>query len=212
MGDAYGEFEQDLRGIDQRLASLKQDTQQPRLAMETDIKADKKARKRTEGATTAVQTKHGDSCSAKRVQVGPKCSISFDVKAEPLALPCRDDVLVENGAAAPKSCLSPLEMCTSSAAGGLPPPGKTSTAKNTILHQLARWFCPAVEKKVRTSILYASYYSIFWWINNQQAPFWPRFIEIKLGQNLLFDPGGSTGYAYPFVGNVSRVALWGGFC
>ena len=89
MGDAYGEFEKDLRRIDQRLASLKQDVQQPRLAMETDIKADQKTRKRTEGAATAVQTKHGDSCSAKTVQVGPKRSTSFDVKAEPLALPCR---------------------------------------------------------------------------------------------------------------------------
>ena len=39
MGDAYGELEEDLRGIDQRLASLKQDAQQLRLAMETDIKA-----------------------------------------------------------------------------------------------------------------------------------------------------------------------------
>ena len=129
MGDAYGEFEKDLRRIDQRLASLKQDVQQPRLAMETDIKADKKTHKRTEGAATAVQTKHGDSCSAKRVQVGPKRSTSFDVKAEHLALPCRDDVLVENGAAAPKSCLSPLEMRTPTTAGGLPPLGKTSTAK-----------------------------------------------------------------------------------
>ena len=211
MGDAYGESEEDLRGIDQRLASLKQDAQQPRLAMETDIKADKKTRKRTEGAATAVQTKHGDSCSAKTVQVGAKRLTSFDVKAEPLALPCSDDVLVENGAAAPKSCLSPLEMRTPTTAGGLPLLGKTSTAKNTILHQLALWFCPTVEKNVRTSILYASYYSIFWWINNQQAPFWPRVIETKLGQKLVFDPGGSTGYAYPFVGNVSRVALWGGF-
>ena len=211
MGDAYGELEEDLGGIDQRLASLKQDAQQLRLAMETDIKADKKTRKLTEGAATAVQTKQGDSCSAKRVQVSPKRSTSFDVKAEPLALPCRDDVLVENGAVAPKSCLSPLAMRTPTTAGGLPPLGKTFTVKNTILHQLALWFCPAAEKKVRTSILCALYYSIFWWINNQQGPFWPRVIEIKSGQNLAFDPGGSTGYAYPFVGNVSRVVLWGGF-
>ena len=147
MGDAYREFEEDLRGIDQRLASLKQDAQQPRLAMETNIKAEKKTRKRTEGAATAVQTKHGDRCSVKRVQVGPKRSTSFDVKAEPLALPCRGDVLVENGAAAPKSCLSPSEMRTPTAAGGLPPLGKTSTATNTILHQLALWFYPTVEKK-----------------------------------------------------------------
>ena len=176
MGDAYGESEENLRGIDQRLASLKQDAQQPRLAMETDVKTDKKTRKRTESAATAVQTKHGDSCSGKRVQVGLKRSTSFGVKAEPLALPCRDDVLVENGAAAPKSYLSPLEMRTSTTAGGLP-----------------LWFCPTVEKKMGTSILYTSYDSIFWWINNQQAPVWPRAIETKLGKNLVFDPGGFTG-------------------
>ena len=173
MGDAHGELEEDLRGIDQRLVSLKQDARQPCLAMETDIKADQKTLKRTEGAATAVQTKHGNSCSAKRVQVGPKRSTSFGVKAKPLALPCRDDVLVENDAAAPKSCLSPLEMRTPTAAGSLPPPGKTSTAKKTNLPQLVLWFCLAVEKTMKTSVLYASYYNIFWWINNQQAPFWP---------------------------------------
>ena len=36
--------------------------------------------------------------------------------------------MVENGAAAPKPCLSSLEMRTTSAAGGLLPTGKTSTA------------------------------------------------------------------------------------
>ena len=162
-----------MRGIDQRLVSLKQDARQPCLAMETDMEADQKTLKRTEGAATAVQTKHGDSCSAKRVQVSTKRSTSFGVKAKHLALPCRDDVFVENDAAAPKSCLSALEMRTPTAAGGLPSPGKTSTAKKTNLHQLALWFCPTVEKTMRTSILYASYYSIFWWMNNQQSPFWP---------------------------------------
>ena len=36
---------------------------------------------------------------------------------------------------------------------------------------------------------------------NQQASFWSRVIEIKYGQNLLFDPGGSTGRlrACPFL-------------
>ena len=65
MGEAFGGLEEDLRRIDQRLASLEQDARQPRLAMEADVSADKKTRERTEGAATAVQAKHGDSCSAK---------------------------------------------------------------------------------------------------------------------------------------------------
>ena len=74
---------------------------------------------------------HGDSCTAQKVQDGPKTSTSFDVKAEPPALPCRDGVLVEDGAAAPKSYLPSLEMRLPSATGGLLPAGKTPTATET---------------------------------------------------------------------------------
>ena len=93
-----------------------------------DRPANTKTRERTEGAATAVQAMHGDSCTAQKVQDGPKTSISFGVKAEPPDLPCREDVLVEDGAAAPKSCLSSLEMRTTTATGGLIPTGKISTA------------------------------------------------------------------------------------
>ena len=75
------ELTENLNRTNQRLASLEQDARQPRLAMEADVPADKKTRERMEGAATAVQAKHGDSCSAKRVQVGPTCSTSFGVKA-----------------------------------------------------------------------------------------------------------------------------------
>ena len=54
MGDAYGELKDNLRRIDQRLASLKQDARQPRLATRADVKADKKTRKRAEDAVTVV--------------------------------------------------------------------------------------------------------------------------------------------------------------
>ena len=182
------------KGTRQRLADLEQDARQPRLAMETDMPLDTKTRERTEGAATAVQAKHGDSCSAKSVQAGPTCLTSFGVKAEPPALPYRDDVLVENGAAVPKSCLPPLEVRTPTAADGLLPTDKTSTATRTTFHPLPLWFCLAEEINSRTSTQYASYYSsCFWWIINQQAPFCPRVIETKSGQNLVFDPGGSTG-------------------
>ena len=106
---------------------------------------DKKTCERTESTATAVQAKHENSCFAIRVQADPKCLTSFGVKAEPPALPDRDDVLVENDAAAPKLCLSPLEIPTPTAAGGLLPTGKTSTATMTVLHQLPLWFCPTEE-------------------------------------------------------------------
>ena len=120
MGKAFGEITEDMRRVNQ----------QPRLAMEADVKAAKKTRERTEDAAAAVQAKHGDSCSAQRVQVGLKCSTSFGGDSlGPPALPCsRDNALVGNGAAASKSCLSPLKMRTPTAAGGVLPTETTSTA------------------------------------------------------------------------------------
>ena len=80
--------------------------------MVADGQADTKTRERTEGAATAVQAMHEDSRSAKRVDPDPMCSTSFgDDCTGPPALPSsRGDALVDNSAAAPKSCLSPLEM------------------------------------------------------------------------------------------------------
>ena len=141
--------------INQRLASLEQDARQPRLAKEADAKAAKTTCKRTEGAAAAVQAKHGDSCSAKRIQADPKRSIntSFgDDFAGPPTLPCsRDDALVGNGAVAPKSCLSPLELRTPTATGGLLPAGTISTATRITFDQPPLWFCPAEEVNLRTS-------------------------------------------------------------
>ena len=88
MGKIFGEFKEDLRRIDQRLASLEQDARQPCLAMEAGVLVAKKTRECTKGAAIAVQAKHGDSCSEKRVQACPKRSTSFGVKAEPPALSC----------------------------------------------------------------------------------------------------------------------------
>ena len=69
-----------------------------------------RARKCTEGATAAVQAKHGNSCSANQIDPDPMCLTSFgDDSAGAPAFPCsRDGALVDNGATAPKSCLSPL--------------------------------------------------------------------------------------------------------
>ena len=142
-----------MRASKQSLTSLEHDDGLPRLVMKVDVPPDTKTRERTEGVAAAVQAKHGDNCSAKRVQAGPTSSTSFgdDFTGLP-ALPwLRDDVLVDNGAAAPKSCLSPLEMRTSTVAGGLLSAGTASTATRTTFDQPLLWFCPTEEVNLRTS-------------------------------------------------------------
>ena len=66
-GKAFREHKEDLRRMDQRLASLEQNIRQPRFAMEADVPANKKTRERTEGATRAVQAMNGDNFSANKV-------------------------------------------------------------------------------------------------------------------------------------------------
>ena len=118
--------------MEQLSACLEPEARQPRLAMEADGPANTKTRKRTEGVAIAVQAMRGDSCTtAQKVQDGPKTSISFGVMAKPPDLPCREDVLVENGATSPESCLPSLQMRSSTAAGGLVPTGEASTATET---------------------------------------------------------------------------------
>ena len=167
--------------MDQRLAGLGHNARQPRPATEADVQADTKTCERMEGAAKAVQAMHGDSFSANRSQAGPKTtSTSFGVKAEPLALLCRDDVVVENGATAPKSCLSPLAMRSTPAAGGLLPAGKVSTTTRIAFYQPRLWFCQTEEMdSERTSTLYALYNnSSFSW-NQLPVPSWRGVIQTK---------------------------------
>ena len=125
MNKLLREYKEDCSSMDQRLTRLEHDARQPRLAMEADGPSNTKTRERTEGAATAVQAMHRDSCTAQRVQDGPTTnSTSFGMMAEPPDLPCRKDVLVENGDSPPKSCLPSLEMCSPTATGGLLPTGK----------------------------------------------------------------------------------------
>ena len=148
----------DNETLEQHLAGLEQDARQPRLAMVADGLADKKTRERTKGATKAVQAVHGDNFFASRVDPGPKTSSTcLGVKDEPRALPCKDDVVVESGAVAAKSCLSPMEVCTASTAGGLLPSGKTSTATKTTFNQPPLRLYSTKETNVWTLILYVSY-------------------------------------------------------
>ena len=151
-GKALKEIKEDLRSMDQRLTGLEHDARQPRLAMEVDGQADTKTRERTGGAVTAVQAMHGDSCSANRVDPDPMCSTSSgdDCTGPPALLCSREDALVNNGAAVPKSCLSPLEMRLPIATGGLLPAGETSTARKTTLDHPTLWFCVTKETNLRT--------------------------------------------------------------
>ena len=68
-------FTEKLKSMNQRVARLQQDARQPRLALEADGQVDNKTRERTEDAATAVQAMHGDSCSANRVDPGPKTTL-----------------------------------------------------------------------------------------------------------------------------------------
>ena len=178
----------------ERLASLEHDARQPYLAMEADGPADTKTRERMEGDATAVQAMHGNSFSASQVDPGPKTpSTGFGGKADPPALPCKDDVLVDKGAAAPKSYLSLLEMRTTPAPGGLLPTGKTSTVTKTTFNQSPLRLYPAGETNLWTSIPSAWNDSSFWRNKLLAASSYRRFMETKSGQNRMFDPGGSQG-------------------
>ena len=135
--------------------------------MEADGPASTKTQERTEGAAAAVQAMRGDSSTTEQnVQDGPKPSITFGVEAEPPDLPCREDVLVEDGATSPKSCLPSLEIRSPTAAGGLVPTGEDSTATETTSNDpLLRFYAteemnPEEDSKTKdplTSTLYASY-------------------------------------------------------
>ena len=126
------EFHDEMTGLFEQLAArLEQDARQRRYAMETD-ETNTKTRERMEGAAIAVQAMRGDSCTTEqKVQDRPKTLITFGVEAEPPDLPCRDDVLVEGGDAARRSCLPSLEMRSLTAAGSLLPTGEASTATRT---------------------------------------------------------------------------------
>ena len=127
--------------------------------MEADGPANTKTRECTEGAATAAQAMRGDSFSARRVEPGPKInSTSVGMMAESSALPCRDDVLVENGDASPKSCLRSFKMRSSTAAGGLVPAGKTSTATETTFNEpLLQFYSTEEVNCKKTSTPYVSY-------------------------------------------------------
>ena len=195
--------------MNQHVTRLEHETRKPRLAMEADGQASTKTRQRTEGAAIAVQVMRGDCFSARRVEPGPTTnSTSFGMKAEPLALPCRDDIVVESGPAASELCLLSMEMRSSTAAGGLVPTGGASTASETTLNEPPLRFCPTEETDLepnckKTSTPYASYGSSSFFWRLLAAPHCRSVVDTKSRQNMTFDPGGSRGHlrACPFLGS-----------
>ena len=187
LDEISDKMEEQTELLEKRLTRLEHGARQPRLAMEADGPADTKTRKRTEGAATAVQAMRGDGFSARRVEPGPNTnSISFGVKAEPPALPCKDDVGVESGVAASESCLPYLEMRSSTATGGLVPTGKASTATDTNYNQPPLRFCSTKETDLeanckKTSIPSASYdsSSAFQERNLSATPCCRRIVDTK---------------------------------
>ena len=161
--DIIDELANEMRATKQRLIGLEHDARQPRLTMEADVPSDSKTCERVEGTAAAVQAEHGDSCSANQVNPDLMCLISFsDDSTRPPTLLCsRDDALVGNGAAAPKSYLSPLHIGTPKAAGGLLLAIIASTATRTTFDQPPLWFCPAEKNNMRTSKQYAMDCNIF---------------------------------------------------
>ena len=170
--------------------------------MEADGPANTKTQERTEGAAAAVQAMRGDSCTTEqKLQDGPKTSITFGVEAEPPDLPCRNDVLVEEGATSSKSCLPFLDMRSPPAAGGLVPTGEASTATETTSNEpLLRFY--ATEEMNPEETLYASYDSSSF-SRLLTAPYCRRVVGTKSRQSRTFDPDGSRGHlrACSFLGS-----------
>ena len=219
LADAYrriklraSHFEEQTELLEKRLTRLEHGARQPRLAMEADGPANTKTHEGTDGAAIVVQAMRGDSCTAaQKVQDEPKTSITFGAEDEPPDLPCREDVLVEGGDAAPVSCLPSLEMHSPTAAGGLVPTGEASTATETTSNEpLLRFYATeemnteddSKEKNSWTSVPSASYDSSSFW-RLFAAPYCYRVVESKSRQNRTFDPGGSPGHlrACPFLGS-----------
>ena len=179
--------------------------------MKADEQADNKTRERTEGAATAVQAMHGDSCSTTRVDPDPMCSTSVgdDCTGSPAPSCSGENALVDNGAAAPKSCLSPLKMRTTSAAGGLLPTGETTTTtKPTINKPSLRLYSTeetnSKETNSKETNLWIAVPSAWYDSSFRKllaAPSCRRAIKTKSGQNRMFDPGGFQGRlrACPFL-------------
>ena len=156
-----------------------------------------------------------------------RCSFGDDC-TEPPEPPCSgENTLVDNRAAAPKSCLPCLKMRTTTAAGGLLPTGETSTASKITFNKQTLRFYSTEEMNPKETNLWTSVPSAcsdinFWRNKLLAAPSCRRVMEIKSMQNRMFDSGSSQGRlrAWPFwgswrtllCGEVMRVGATGRGC
>ena len=207
MDSYFDPLDDETRKMDQHLTHLEHGARQPRLAMEANGQASTKTRERTEGAAVAIQAMRGDCFSARRVKPGPTTnSTSFGVKAEPPALPCRDDSVVECGSAASELCFPSMEMHSSTVAGDLVPTGDASKASEATLNEPPLRFCLTEETDLKaksswTPVPSASYNSSSF-RRLSATPYCRKVVDTKSGQNRTFDPGGSRSHlrACPFLG------------
>ena len=168
--------------------------------MEADVKSDTETRKRMEDFA-AERVISGDNSSAQ-VDTDPMCLTSFgDDSTRTPAQPCKkNDALVDNGAAAPKPCLSPTEMRTRTTAGNLLSAGTASTAMRTIFPR------PFFLESRRDHETYQP----------DKQPVCP--LQAKGYTNKIKANSGVRSWRFyrsstrlPVSGKVARVVLWGGF-
>ena len=156
---------------------------------------------------------HEDSCSTN-LDPYPMCSTSFgdDCIGPPALLCSREDAVVNNGAAAPKSRLPPLEIRSSTAAGGLLPTGEASIVTRTTLNQPSLWLYSTEETNAKKHQLKTSHTTVAsGGIICLLSPPAGGLSRQNL-QNRVFDSGGSrSSPRLPVFGNVARVALWCGY-
>ena len=96
-----------MKETGQRSASLKPDARQRRLVTEADVPKDTKTRQRMEDV--AAERVISEDNSSAQIDPDPIClTSSGNDSTGPTALVCsRDDALVNNGAVAPRPCISP---------------------------------------------------------------------------------------------------------
>ena len=151
------------------------------------MKSNKKTRKLTKGAAAAERVIDVDISPAQvDIDLIRLTSFGEDSTGPPPLLCTRDDALGDDGAAAPKLCLLPVERRAPTATNGSFPSGTASTAMRIIF---PRWlFCWSLGETKKHIIR----------INYQLASFWRWVIQTKSRQT----PGGLIGYlrGCPFLG------------
>ena len=156
MNSHFEELTGKMRTKDQCLAELQLQAQQPRLAAKEDEEQDIKTHERTEGA--AVDDKKCGDISSARVYDNPTSLASFGNLPKPPVLPeFIDNDLVDEGAEAPKPCLSPMEMRTLKPTGDLLLARSASvTLRAVVPSPPFSWsFCEKTEKRNSGSITHS---------------------------------------------------------